>query len=55
MEVLNILLIYKTLIHMFLIYCLVNQAVLKLHVTQLAVIIFVIALSGVILYYLLDE
>lgn len=40
MEVLNMLYICKTLIQMFLIYCYVNQAVLKLHDVQLIVIIF---------------
>ena len=40
MEVLNMLYICKTLIQMFLLYCYVNQAVLKLHDVQLIVIIF---------------
>ena len=40
MEVLNMLHICKTLIHMFSMYCLVNQAVLELRVVRLIVKIF---------------
>ena len=41
MKVLNMLYICgETLIHMFLMYCLLNQTVLELHVIQLIAIMF---------------
>ena len=40
MKVLNMLYIRETLIHMFLMYCLLNQTVLELHVIQLIAIMF---------------
>ena len=40
MEVLNMLYICETLIHIFLMYCLLNQTVLELHVIQLITIMF---------------
>ena len=56
MKALNMLHICKTLIQKFLIYCLVNQAILVIYVLQLILIIFFMtALSGLILYYLLDQ
>ena len=49
--------ICKALIHMFLMYCLVSQAVLELHIFQLIVMFFFILvdLSILILYYLLHQ
>ena len=40
MEVLNILYICITLIHIFLMYYLVNQTILELHLVQLVLVIF---------------
>ena len=42
--------ISKTLVHVFLMYCLLNQSVLELHVVKMIVIFIVVALSDLILY-----
>ena len=54
MEVLNMLYICKASIHMFLMYCLVNQAFLELHVVQMIVITFYFGRSVTycIIYYI---